>query len=135
MPWLAIVGTMALVAGLVLQASWDGAFAALADDPAKVGWWRPFTAVFLQNGGFVGVAFNLVTAAIVLALAGALLLTPTTTRRRLLALAVPLAGLTLWFVQANGHGLVSAEGFVLGAAIAAAGALLRRAPAPERSLT
>ncbi|MFI5952803.1 hypothetical protein [Cryptosporangium sp. NPDC051539] len=39
-------------------------------------------------------------------------------RLRLLALAVPVAGLALWFLQANGHGLVSAEGFAFGALVA-----------------
>ncbi|EXG82814.1 hypothetical protein [Cryptosporangium arvum] len=167
-PWLAIAGVAALFGGLVLQAVWGGAEAALAHDPARSGWWRPFTSVLLQNGGPFGDVFNVVTAAIALALAqwhwgvrralvlvvaavlvpdvldlmvgggdlggqarnyvgssgvvyflaatpaGALLLAGPGVRRRLLASAVPVAGLALWFLQSNGHGLVSAEGFVVG---------------------
>src|ERR1700759_5844695 len=68
-PWLAIFGTRAMVAGLVLQATWSGAMDALDSDPSRWGWWRPVTSVFLQNGGFLGDVWNLVTAPIVLALA------------------------------------------------------------------
>ncbi|GAA0240035.1 hypothetical protein [Cryptosporangium japonicum] len=168
LPWLAVAGVVALLGGLVLQAAWGGAEAALAHDPARSGWWRPFTSVLLQNGGLLGDVFNVVTAAIVLALAqwhwgvgralvlllgavlvpsgldallgdgelggqsrnyvgssgvvfflaatlaGALLLAGPGVRPRVLAPAVPVAGLALWFAQANGHGLVSAEGFVVG---------------------
>lgn len=36
-------------------------------------------------------------------------------KNRLLALAVPVLGLAMWFTQENGHGLVACYGFVLGA--------------------
>jgi len=54
------------------------------------------------------------------ALTGALLLAATSTPQRLLALAVPALGLLTWFLQDNAHGLVSAEGWVLGLLIFAA---------------
>lgn len=70
-PWVAIGVTALLVAGLVLQAVWSGAMDALDSDPSKPGWWRPITATFLQNGGVLGDAWNLVTAALVLLFAEA----------------------------------------------------------------
>lgn len=48
-----------------------------------------------------------------------------------LSLAVPAAGLLMWFAQANGHGLVSVEGFIFGAALWALG---RNTIKPERDL-
>jgi hypothetical protein len=68
-PWAAAVLVGIAVAGVALQLAWPGAMAALDDDPARSGWWRPATAVFLQNGGVVGVLFNLVTLALLAALA------------------------------------------------------------------
>ncbi|WP_030244843.1 hypothetical protein [Streptomyces sp. NRRL S-350] len=50
-------------------------------------------------------------------LAAALLLRGGDAKERLLALAVPAAGLAMWFAQSNGHGLVSVYGFVLGALV------------------
>ncbi|MFG1924482.1 hypothetical protein [Cryptosporangium sp. NPDC048952] len=174
LPWLAIVVTTLLVAGLVLQAGWSGATEALDSDPSKSGWWRPITATFLQNGGFLGDTFNLVTALIVLTLAEAhwgrlratvlfvlailvphwidllagggavshqarnwvgssgtmyflgatlaagLVLARVELRVRLLALALPAAGLASWFLQDNAHGLVTAEGFAFGLLVAVA---------------
>ncbi|MEV4561966.1 hypothetical protein AB0K51_34000 [Kitasatospora sp. NPDC049285] len=52
-------------------------------------------------------------------------------KNRLLALGVPVLGLAMWFAQENGHGLVSAYGFVLGALSWAA---FRTVLHPERDL-
>lgn len=49
----------------------------------------------------------------------------------LLALAVPTAGLAMWFAQGNGHGLVSVYGFVLGALVRAVARTVLR---PDRDL-
>ncbi|MFI9649154.1 hypothetical protein ACIHAA_22985 [Streptomyces sp. NPDC052040] len=170
-PWAAVALTALAVGGVLLQLSWSGAMDALDADPAKSGWWREFTSVFMQNGGLFGALWNLVTLAAVAALAqwywggpltlgfflagillpsridtllglgdgpstdprnfagssgatyflGATLALALLTRTRLpkeraLALAVPALGLTMWLTQSNGHGLVSAYGFTLGAA-------------------
>lgn len=69
-PWAAVVLVGLAVTGLVVQAVWSGAMATLDDDPARSGWWRPLTAVFLQNGGVAGTTWNLVTLALVAAAAG-----------------------------------------------------------------
>ncbi|GAB3958266.1 hypothetical protein GCM10029978_002840 [Actinoallomurus acanthiterrae] len=174
-PWVAVGLTALALAGVVLQLCWSGAMAALDQDPAKTGWWRVFTSVFMQNGGVGGAAWNIATLAIVAALAqwlwggwtagvfflaGVLLpehidallglgsgpstdprnfagssgatyflgaslalalLTRTTVRKhQALAIAVPALGLAMWFAQDNGHGLVSAYGFVLAIAAWAA---------------
>jgi hypothetical protein len=50
-------------------------------------------------------------------LAAALLLHTHITKEKAIALAVPALGLTMWFTQANGHGLVATYGFVLGIAV------------------
>ncbi|MFD4635188.1 hypothetical protein ACFVYR_29685 [Streptomyces sp. NPDC058284] len=68
-PWVAVGLTALAVAGVVLQLCWKGAMAALDDDPAKSGWWRVLTAVFMQNGGFTGGLWNIATLAAVAALA------------------------------------------------------------------
>lgn len=68
-PWVAVALTTLVVAGLILQHTWGGALATLDNDPGRSGWWRPVTAVFMQNGGVVGAGWNLVTIAIVAALA------------------------------------------------------------------
>jgi len=68
-PWAAILLTIFVVAGLVLQASWAGAMDALDSDPSRDGWWRLLTSVFMQNGGFLGDLWNLITLAVVAALA------------------------------------------------------------------
>ncbi|TCO62793.1 hypothetical protein [Actinocrispum wychmicini] len=68
-PWVAIALTGLVVIGVVLQLTWSGAMAALDNDPAKTGWWRVVTSVFMQNGGIVGSAWNIATIAIVAALA------------------------------------------------------------------
>ncbi|WP_051877208.1 hypothetical protein [Streptomyces natalensis] len=68
-PWAAVGLTALAVGGVVLQLCWSGAMAALDDDPAKTGWWRVFTSVFMQNGGIGGAAWNIATLAGVAALA------------------------------------------------------------------
>lgn len=68
-PWAAVVLAGPAVAGVVLQLCWPGAMDALDHDPAKSGWWREFTSVFMQNGGAGGTAWNLATLAAVAALA------------------------------------------------------------------
>ncbi|MDF3297706.1 hypothetical protein [Streptomyces tropicalis] len=68
-PWAAVGLTAVAIGGVVLQLSWPGAMDALDDDPRRSGWWRVVTAVFLQNGGLSGGAWNIVTLAVVAALA------------------------------------------------------------------
>ncbi|OIK28401.1 hypothetical protein [Streptomyces malaysiense] len=170
-PWAAVALTAIAVGGVLLQLVWSGAMDALDADPARSGWWREFTSVFMQNGGLLGALWNLVTLAVVAALAqwywggpltvglflagivlpgridtllglgdgpgtdprnfagssgatyflGATLALALLTRTRLpkelaLAIGVPVLGLAMWLAQDNGHGLVSAYGFALGAA-------------------
>jgi hypothetical protein len=69
LPAAAIVITALLAAGCLLQAAWPGALQALRQEPSG-GWWRNFTAPFVQTGGGVaGAAFNVASAAIIVALA------------------------------------------------------------------
>ncbi|MFD0400604.1 hypothetical protein ACFVHI_21315 [Kitasatospora sp. NPDC127121] len=68
-PWAAVALTTLAVGGVLLQLLWSGAMDALDADPAKSGWWREFTSVFLQNGGLGGGLWNLATLAAVAALA------------------------------------------------------------------
>ena len=68
-PVTAIVITALLAAGGLLQALWPGALDALRQEPHGA-WWRTFTAPFVQTGGgLAGALFNIVSAAVVLALA------------------------------------------------------------------
>ncbi|MEU6278732.1 hypothetical protein [Streptomyces sp. NPDC047028] len=69
LPWAAIALTTLAVSGVLLQLAWPGAMDALDADPSKSGWWRELTSVFMQNGGFFGGLWNLVTLAAVAALA------------------------------------------------------------------
>ncbi|WP_410631121.1 hypothetical protein [Amycolatopsis sp. cmx-4-83] len=186
LPWLAISLTALAVAGVVLQLCWPGAMDALDSDPARPGWWRVLTSVFMQNGGVGGAAWNIATLALIAALAewfwgrpltlilflagillpqhidallglaagpvdprnfagssgatyflGATLAAPLLVRtrvakERLTAAAVVVLGLALWFLQDNGHGLVSGYGFAVGALTWAVG---RTWIDPERDLT
>lgn len=68
-PWAAVGLTGLALAGVALQLCWSGAMDALDSDPSKSGWWRVVTSVFVQNGGFGGVAWNIATLAAVAALA------------------------------------------------------------------
>ncbi|MCD9879232.1 hypothetical protein [Streptomyces guryensis] len=68
-PWAAVALTAVAIGGVVLQHSWSGAMDALDSDPRKSGWWRVVTSVFMQNGGFFGAAWNIVTLAVMAALA------------------------------------------------------------------
>ncbi|MEV7729551.1 hypothetical protein AB0P15_33265 [Streptomyces sp. NPDC087917] len=176
-PWAAVVLTGIALVGVAVQIGWSGAMDALDADPAKSGWWREFTSVFMQNGGLFGGAWNIATLAVIAALAtwwwgtpltlglflagivlpehidallgaggqhstdprnfagssgatyflgatlaAALLVRAVRTGRArserkevLLAAAVPVLGLAMWCAQSNGHGLVAAYGFLLGA--------------------
>ncbi len=67
-PWVAMALTAIALIGVTLQYTWAGAFDALADLPGRAGWWRPFTAVFLQ-GGPAGAAWNVITLLVAAALA------------------------------------------------------------------
>jgi hypothetical protein len=67
-PVAAIVITATLIAGCLLEVAWPGALSALRTGPASA-WWQVFTAPFVQDGGVVGALFNIVTAAIIVALA------------------------------------------------------------------
>ncbi|MFJ2739406.1 hypothetical protein ACIO3O_07030 [Streptomyces sp. NPDC087440] len=66
-PWAAVGLTCLALAGVALQLCWSGAMGALDADPAKSGWWRVVTSVFLQNGGIGGAAWNIATLAAVAA--------------------------------------------------------------------
>lgn len=68
LPLAAMAIVAALVAGSVLEASWPGALDALRRSSSSHQWWRVFTAPFVQES-VLGAVFNIVTAAIVLALA------------------------------------------------------------------
>ncbi|MER5727299.1 hypothetical protein ABT084_02885 [Streptomyces sp. NPDC002138] len=68
-PWAAVGLTALVVLGLVTQLSWSGAMAAFDSDPARSGWWRIVTSVFMQNGGPFGDAWNIATIAVMAALA------------------------------------------------------------------
>ncbi|MEU0787761.1 hypothetical protein ABZ341_40280 [Streptomyces sp. NPDC006173] len=170
-PWAAVGLTAVALVAVVTQLCWSGAMGMFDSDPAKSGWWRVITSVFMQNGGFLGTAWNIATLAVMAALAewfwgaplmvglfaagillpqhidalfgasdrastdprnfagssgatyflaatlaAALLLRGNagSPKHGLLALAVPVLGLTLWFAQENGHGLVTVYGFALG---------------------
>jgi hypothetical protein len=68
-PWVAITLTTLVVVGLVVQLTWSGAMDALDADPARSGWWRVITSVFMQNGGLWGDAWNVGTILVIAALA------------------------------------------------------------------
>ncbi|BFV61024.1 hypothetical protein KCMC57_up61280 [Kitasatospora sp. CMC57] len=68
-PWAAVGLTALALGGVALQLYWSGAMGALDADPAKSGWWRVVTSVFMQNGGFGGAAWNIATLAAVAAFA------------------------------------------------------------------
>jgi hypothetical protein len=68
-PVVSAVLTGLILGGLLLQAAWPGAMEALDSDPSKHGWWRPLTSVLMQNGGVLGDLWNVITLAIVAALA------------------------------------------------------------------
>ncbi|MCF3100656.1 hypothetical protein IPZ58_03555 [Streptomyces roseoverticillatus] len=189
LPWATVGLAVIAIGAVVTQLCWSGAMDAFDDDPSKSGWWRVVTAVFMQNGGLFGGAWNIATLVVVAALAewfwgaplmmglfaagillpqhidalfgesdrattdprnfagssgatyflaatlaAALLLRAArggTPMERLLALAVPVAGLAMWFAQSNGHGLVAVYGFVLGALVRV---LARPLIRPDRDL-
>lgn len=68
-PWAAVILTALALVGVIVQLAWSPAMGLFNEDPAKTGWWRVFTAVFMQNGGFAGAAWNIATLAIVAAFA------------------------------------------------------------------
>ncbi|MFG2435760.1 hypothetical protein [Streptomyces sp. NPDC048508] len=68
-PWTAVAVLTVALTGVVTQLCWTGAMNAFDAEPARSGWWRVITSVFLQNGGFLGGAWNIVTLAAVAALA------------------------------------------------------------------
>ncbi|WEH37188.1 hypothetical protein PZB75_29770 [Streptomyces sp. AM 4-1-1] len=68
-PWAAAGLTVIAVGGVLTQLCWSGAMAAFDSDPAKAGWWRVVTSVFMQNGGVLGAAWNIATLAVIAALA------------------------------------------------------------------
>lgn len=167
-PWAAAGLTGIALAGVVTQLCWSGAMDTFDSDPDKSGWWRVVTSVFMQNGGFLGGAWNIATLAAIAALAewfwgaplmvllfaagillpehidalfgqtggstdprnfagssgatyflaatlaAGLLLRGRDRKDALLAIAAPVLGLAMWFAQSNGHGMVTAYGFVLG---------------------
>lgn len=68
-PWAAVGLTAVALAGVITQLCWSGAMGALDSDPARSGWWRAVTSVFMQNGGLLGGAWNIATLAVIAALA------------------------------------------------------------------
>ncbi|WP_420712949.1 hypothetical protein [Streptomyces sp. MMG1121] len=68
-PYTAVAITAVAVGAVVLQLCWSGAMDALDSDPRRSGWWRVVTSVFMQNGGVFGDAWNIVTLAVIAALA------------------------------------------------------------------
>lgn len=68
-PWYAVGITAVGVLGVLVQLSWSGAMDTFDSDPARTGWWRVITSVFMQNGGVVGTVYNLITLAVIAALA------------------------------------------------------------------
>jgi hypothetical protein len=66
-PIVAVIITAALVAGCVLELAWPGALDALRQQPSGP-WWQACTAPFVQEG-IAGAVFNVISAAIVLAMA------------------------------------------------------------------
>jgi hypothetical protein len=67
LPIVAIIITAVLAAGCVLELAWPGALDALRQQPSGA-WWQAFTAPFVQEG-IAGALFNVLSAAIVLAMA------------------------------------------------------------------
>lgn len=67
LPIVTIIITAVLVAGCVLELAWPGALDALRQQPSGA-WWQTFTAPFMQEG-VAGAVFNVISAAIVLAMA------------------------------------------------------------------
>ncbi|MET9072650.1 hypothetical protein ABZX95_10770 [Streptomyces sp. NPDC004232] len=68
-PYAAVAVTAVAVGAVVLQLCWSGAMDALDGDPRESGWWRGVTSVFMQNGGVFGAVWNIVTLAVIAALA------------------------------------------------------------------
>jgi hypothetical protein len=68
-PVVSVVLTGLILGGLLLQAAWPGAMDALNSDPSKHGWWRQLTSVLMQNGGVLGDLWNVISLAVVAALA------------------------------------------------------------------
>jgi membrane associated rhomboid family serine protease len=66
LPVAAIAITVALTAGCLLELAWPGALDALRSDSSGA-WWRVLTAPFVQEG-VAGAVFNVVSAAIIIAL-------------------------------------------------------------------
>ncbi|MFK8906878.1 hypothetical protein [Streptomyces sp. YS-3] len=100
-PWAAVALTGLALSGVALQLCWSGAMDTFDSDPAKSGWWRVVTSVFMQNGGLFGGAWNIATLAAVAALADYFWGTP-------LTLGLFLAGILLperidALVGAGGH--------------------------------
>ncbi|MFK0046205.1 hypothetical protein ACIQU4_19300 [Streptomyces sp. NPDC090741] len=68
-PWAAVALTGLALTGVALQLCWAGAMDTFGSDPARSGWWRVVTSVFMQNGGLFGGAWNIATLAVIAALA------------------------------------------------------------------
>jgi hypothetical protein len=66
-PVTAVVVSAALCLGSLLELFWSGALDALRNDPSGQ-WWRVLTAPFVQDG-IAGGVFNIVSAAVIVALA------------------------------------------------------------------
>lgn len=134
-PWAAVGLTALALAGVVTQLCWSGAMDALDDDPARTGWWRVVTAVFMQNGGLLGGAWNIATLAAVAALADWYWGAPRT-------LALFLAGILLpehldALLGLGGHHSTDPRNFMrqLGRHLLPRGHPRRRPPAARPALT
>lgn len=69
LPLGAITLTGIAIAGVLTQLFWAGAMDFFDADPSRSGWWRPVTAIFMQNGGPSGAIWNIVTLPVIAALA------------------------------------------------------------------
>ncbi|MDN5796660.1 MAG: hypothetical protein L0H79_13015, partial [Intrasporangium sp.] len=73
--WWGVTLWLAVAIPSSLQFWWPELLARGARDPAEIGqgqWWRLVTSMFLQDGGWPGTIFNLVTLAITVLLTGSL---------------------------------------------------------------
>ncbi|NEB74271.1 hypothetical protein G3I40_03295 [Streptomyces sp. SID14478] len=68
-PWAAAAVLVVALAGVLVQLTWSGAMDTFDADPDRSGWWRVVTSVFMQNGGFLGGAWNIATRAVIAAFA------------------------------------------------------------------
>ncbi|WP_214321814.1 hypothetical protein [Nonomuraea sediminis] len=131
--WWRVVTSVFIQNGGVAGTVWNIATLALVAGLAQWFWGGPLTVVLFAGGIFLPERIDALlgmggpstdprnfagssgaTYFLGATLAAALLLRTRIPKRRLLAAAVPVLGLAIWFAQSNGHGLVAVYGFVIG---------------------